>query len=257
MRPAANRTSSRRELPVLPLLPVTNLPSPALLRFELPAGEAPLRIRHSARARRVALSIDAASGMVELVVPEGVALARAMAFLEGKRGWVAARLAALPGRIPFYDGAEVPLLGVTHPIRYLGPGRGAVVVAEGEIRVHGPAEHVARRVRDHLAATARQILAARARRLAERIGRKVVRVTVRDTRSRWGSCTHDGKLSFSWRLILAPEPVLDYVVAHEVAHLLHMNHGPRFWRVVEQLVPDWQRHRAWLAHHRAELLRYG
>jgi predicted metal-dependent hydrolase len=257
MRKAANRTSSWREPTVFPAACLTSLSSPALLRFELPGREAPLRVRHSTRARRVSLSIDAASGMVELVVPEGVALARAMAFLEGKRAWVAARLAALPGRVGFEDGAEIPLLGSPHRIRHRGPGRGAVSVRDGEIHVFGQTEHVPRRVRDHLAAMARQVLTTRARRLAERVGRKIVRVTVRDTRSRWGSCTHDGKLSFCWRLILAPEPVLDYVVAHEVAHLLHMNHGPRFWRVVEQLSPEWRRHRAWLAYHRAELLRYG
>src|SRR5438270_786943 len=82
------------------------------------------------------------------------------------------------------------------------------------------------------------------------------RRTVRDTRSRWGSCAAAGNLSFSWRLILAPEAVLDYVVAHEVAHLVHMNHGPRFWRLVETLAPDARRHRAWLARNRARLLRY-
>jgi hypothetical protein len=236
---------------------VTNLSPPALLRFELPSGEAPLRVRHSDRAQRVSLSIDAASGSVELIVPRGVSLSRAMAFLDSKRGWVAARLAALPGRVAFADGAEVPLLGMRHMVRHQGPGRGAITVADGEIRVHGAPEHVARRVRDHIAATARQVLATRARKLADQLGRKVARVTVRDTKSRWGSCTADGRLSFSWRLIFAPEAVLDYVVAHEVAHLVHMNHGPRFWRVVERLCPDWRRQRAWLAHNRAELLRYG
>src|SRR5262249_49700007 len=127
----------------------------------------------------------------------------------------------------------------------------------GELRVRGHAEHVARRVRDHLVALARHELAARARLLAGRIGKKARRISVRDTRSRWGSCSVDGNLSFSWRLVFAPEPVLHYVVAHEVAHLAHLNHGVRFWRLVETLDPEWRRHRAWLARHRAELLRYG
>ena len=114
-----------------------------------------------------------------------------------------------------------------------------------------------RRVRDHLAMLARDELAKRARPLASRVGRKVARVSVRDTKSRWGSCSASGNLSFSWRLIFAPEEVVDYVVAHEVAHLVEMNHGPRFWRLVDSLVPGNARPRAWLDRHRAELLSYG
>jgi hypothetical protein len=112
-------------------------------------------------------------------------------------------------------------------------------------------------VRDHLMATARGELARRARALSARIGHKIARVRVRDTTSRWGSCSTAGSLSFSWRLILAPEPVLDYVVAHEVAHLVEMNHGPRFWRLVESLAPESAAPRAWLARHRSRLLSYG
>jgi predicted metal-dependent hydrolase len=117
--------------------------------------------------------------------------------------------------------------------------------------------HLARRVRDYLVAQARSELASRARRLAARIGHNVARVSVRDTKSRWGSCSGRGNLSFSWRLILVPEPVIDYVVAHEVAHLAEMNHGPRFWRLVESLSPDSAAPRAWLKRHRNRLLSYG
>jgi predicted metal-dependent hydrolase len=117
--------------------------------------------------------------------------------------------------------------------------------------------HLARRLRDHLVTMARTELARRARLLAERIGLKVAQVNVRDTKSRWGSCSGRGNLSFSWRLILAPEPVLDYVVAHEVAHLAEMNHGPRFWRLVESLSPGSAMPRAWLKRHRSLLFSYG
>ncbi|MGH7048026.1 MAG: M48 family metallopeptidase, partial [Stellaceae bacterium] len=121
----------------------------------------------------------------------------------------------------------------------------------------GDPAHLARRVRDALATLARNELARRARKLAAQIGRKIAGIGVRDTRSRWGSCSSSGNLSFSWRLILAPEPVIDYVVAHEVAHLAEMNHGRRFWRLVEHLMPDHAAPRAWLDRHRAQLLAYG
>ncbi len=123
--------------------------------------------------------------------------------------------------------------------------------------MRGDPAHLPRRVRDYLAALAQDELA-RARPRARRADRdKIARVGVRDTKSRWGSCSSSGNLSFSWRLVFAPEPVIDYVVAHEVAHLVEMNHGPRFWRVVASLTPDSAAPRAWLKRHRAELLAYG
>jgi hypothetical protein len=155
-------------------------------------------------------------------------------------------------------GAIVPVLGVPHRIcRSFDPAAPPVAIANGEIRVRGDPMHLPRRVRDHLATVAREELARRARPLAARIGRKIARVSVRDTKSRWGSCSSSGNLSFSWRLIFAPEGVVDYVVAHEVAHLAEMNHGPRFWRLVENLAPGNARPRAWLDRHRAQLLSYG
>ncbi len=228
--------------------------------FALAEREIPLRVRESARARRIVLRIDAGADAVELVLPKRVSLAAGLRFLETRRDWVAASLAEMPARTVFADGAIVPVLGVPHRIRHLGerdPRVGTVVIADGEIRVVGAAPHVARRVRDHLIALARQELGRRARALAARIDRRVTRISVRDTRSRWGSCSAAGTLAFSWRLILAPEPVLDYVVAHEVAHLAEMNHGPRFWRLVETLAPGAARQRFWLSRNRARLLRYG
>ena len=126
-----------------------------------------------------------------------------------------------------------------------------------EILVTGDAAHLARRVRDHLRERARCELLARARRLADSIERKVARLSIRDTRTRWGSCSSTGNLCFSWRLVFAPEDVIDYVVAHEVAHLVHINHGKRFWRLVERLSPGAERQRLWLNRNRAQLLRIG
>jgi predicted metal-dependent hydrolase len=219
---------------------------------------APVAIRVSPRARRVGLRIDAAARRVELVLPCGVPAEFGLRFLADKRGWITARLAALPRPVPFVEGAIVPVLGVPHRIRRtLDPAAPPVTIAFGEIRVSGDPVHLPRRVRDHLATLAREELARRARPLAAAIGRKVARVSVRDTKSRWGSCASSGNLSFSWRLIFAPNEVVDYVVAHEVAHLAEMNHGPRFWRLVDRLAPGNARPRAWLDRHRARLLSYG
>src|SRR5262245_57532319 len=173
------------------------------------AIDAEVAIRISPRARRVGLRIDAAERKVEVILPRGVAVKTGLRFLETKRAWVTARLEALPQLVPFVEGAFVPILGVPHEIRReLDPAAPPVKIVDGEIRVRGDSAHLARRVRDHLVAAARTEVAPRARRLAAQIGRDVARINLRDTRSRWGSCSAQGSLCFSWRLIFAPEPVL-------------------------------------------------
>jgi predicted metal-dependent hydrolase len=223
-----------------------------------PGIGAPVAIRVNPRARRVGLRIDAAERRVELVLPRGVSARTGLRFLATKRVWIEARLEALPQPVPFVEGAIVPVLGVAHRIRCEFDLEAAPVrIIDGEIRVHSDPLHLGRRVRDHLVAMAQAEISPRAHRLAARIGREVARVSVRDTKSRWGSCSGQGNLSFCWRLIFAPEPVLEYVVAHEVSHLAEMNHGPRFWRLVESLTPNSAGPRVWLKRHRNRLLAYG
>ncbi len=219
---------------------------------------APVTVRTRRNARRMTLRINAPEREIVLVLPPGVPAAKALHFLAQNEAWVAARLAALPPRRPFAEGAVIPLRGVPHRIvRETDPAAPLIAIAGGEIRVRADPRHLPRRVKDHLVALAREEFGARARDLARAIGRRPLRVGVRDTKSRWGSCSAKGALSFCWRLILAPERVIQYVVAHEVAHLAEMNHGPRFRRLVESLAPQSAEPRAWLARHRSELLCYG
>jgi hypothetical protein len=222
---------------------------------------APVTVRVSPRARRVSLRVDAASRRVELVLPRRCAEKTALAFVAAHRGWIAARVAAMPPPRRLVDGASVPVFGRPHVIRHVsdpqhGSTTGPVTIADGEIRVRGDPAHLARRVRDHLIALAKRDFAARTRLLAARLDKSVARVGVRDPKSRWGSCSSRGAISYSWRLVFAPEAVIDYVVAHEVAHLVEMNHSPRFWRVVASLVADSATPRAWLRRHRAELMSF-
>lgn len=218
-----------------------------------------LSVRRSRRARRLYLRVDPAAPAdfpVELVLPRGVALAEGLRFARDMAGWVARRLKALPATVPFADGTPLEVGGETLVIRHVG-GRGPTRREGGLLLVAGESEHVARRVRDWLKAHARAILAERSRALAARIGKSVTSVRLGDPRSRWGSCSSDGGLAYSWRLILAPPFVLDYVVAHEVAHLAHPNHGPRFWRQAAELCGDTDTPRAWLNRHGPRLLRFG
>ncbi|HLO76727.1 MAG TPA: SprT family zinc-dependent metalloprotease [Magnetospirillum sp.] len=212
-------------------------------------------VKRSALARRISLRVDPARGAV-LMLPAKARLAEGERFLLAHRVWLAEKLARLPGKIALGEGAEVPLLGVPHAIRHVPQARRGVWVEDGALLVSGLPEHVGRRVADFLKAEARRLIVPRAHDMAARLGRKVARITVKDTRSRWGSCSSAGDLAFSWRLVLAPPMVLDYVVAHEVAHLVEMNHSPAFWAVVDQLVGDVRAPKRWLKAHGPGLHRF-
>ena len=217
----------------------------------------PLRIRRNPRARRLILRIDGDGDGVVVTLPRHAAVEEGLDLARSKAAWIARQLDRLPPRVPFADGAVVPLLGVDHRVRHDDTRRRPVRRGAGEIVVAGRPEHLARRLTDWLRGEARRSIAPRAHDKAGRLGRTAARITLRDTRSRWGSCSVDGKLSFSWRLVLAPEHVLDYVVAHEVAHLVEKNHGPRFWDLVARLTGDVETARAWLGAYGAGLHRYG
>jgi predicted metal-dependent hydrolase len=219
----------------------------------------PLEFRQSARARRLSLRVDHARGRVVLVAPMAVARRHAIDFLMRQEGWLTARVAQLSVSQPFADGETIPVMGVPHLIKGDSSRlRGLPTRADGAITVPGAPDHLARRLADFLKAEAKREIGARARVKAGRLGRPIAAVTLRDTRSRWGSCTGAGRLAFSWRLIMAPEWVLDYVVAHEVAHLAEMNHGVRFWKLCAGLTEsDPKAARAWLKRHGGALHAYG
>jgi predicted metal-dependent hydrolase len=226
-----------------------------LITVDLGGRFVDVTVKRSALARRVSLRIDPVRGPV-LMLPVKARLADAERFVLAHRIWLAERLARLPGKVALADGALVPILGVPHAIRHAPEARRGVWIENGALMVSGGAEHVGRRVADFLKAEAKRLILPQAHGLAERIGRKPGRVTVKDTRSRWGSCSSAGDLAFSWRLVLAPDWVLTYVVAHEVAHLAEMNHSPAFWAVVEGLVGDPRRAKAWLKTHGPGLHRF-
>ncbi len=216
-----------------------------------------LRLRRNRRSRRLILSLDAAEGVFRLTLPTGVPVSEGLDFAAQKRRWILARLDELAPRVPFAPGAEIPLLGRPHRIVHEPLGRRGVWREDGAIHACGFREHLARRIEDFLKREARAQMLPRVHEKAGRIERPVARVSLRDQRSRWGSCTSDGVISLSWRLVLAPEEVLDYVVAHEVAHLIHQDHGRAFWRLVGDLTPAVSSSRRWLRAHGSELYRYG
>lgn len=223
----------------------------------LPSGPARVAWRRSRRARRVSLRIDASTGAVVVTLPMRAARGAGVALLMTHADWVSARLAQLPDATPFLDGATVQVCGRALQITHVPHKRGGAWIEGETLFVTGAPEFLRRRVADFMRAEARRRLILLVADKAARLGAMPRRLTVRDTRSRWGSCASDGSLSFSWRLVMAPEFVQDYVAAHEVAHLRHMNHGNRFWALVRRLTPHTDAAIAWLHAEGARLLRAG
>src|SRR5476649_978731 len=221
-----------------------------------------VRLRRHRRARRYTLRIHPSDREAILTMPPRGTLKDAKDFAQRHGAWIAARLGRLPTAAPFFPGNVVPLRGVPHRIVHRPGVRGTVWTemrdsGERILCVAGGVEHIDRRVHDYMKREVRADLQEAVQSCAERLGVKVKRLSIRDQSSRWGSCTSAGSLSFSWRLILAPPYVLDYLAAHEVAHIVEMNHSARFWRVVGKVCGHVERAKTWLDTCGNDLHRYG
>jgi predicted metal-dependent hydrolase len=253
----------------------------------------PVELRRSPRAKRFSLKVSHTERAAILTLPNRGRVEDASAFLSRHAEWLRRQIERLPQPVPFVDGAVVPLRGEFHRLSFPGQmkyqgvvwveeldqmpcaiasgakvevsdawkqnhkGAGHVSKDFPRLCISGGAPHAPRRFTDWLKGEARRDLVNRVRVHAATLDCCPKRISIRDQATRWGSCSTTGTLSFSWRLIFAPPFVLDYVAAHEVAHLREMNHGPRFWRLVRDAIPDMQKARAWLKLNGAELHRFG
>lgn len=210
-----------------------------------------------ASARRLILRLDRRSGTPVLTLPRGVSRLKAATFLNDHLGWLEARLKAAPAPVRLVDGAVFPLFGLPCRITHRAPFRGETRLVEeyGQrlLLVHGSAEQVSTRVMRFLKAEAQRLLGEASARHALALGVSIGRISLRDTRSRWGSCSARGDLSFSWRMVMAPPLVLDYLAAHEVCHRKEMNHSARYWRLVAGIFPRFREAEHWLKREGASL----
>jgi predicted metal-dependent hydrolase len=241
---------------VRPARRVEPLP-PALLRLD--DQELTVVFRRNARAKRMVLRLGRNHGEAVLTLPKRAGRAEALRFVEGSAAWLKQRLAVRPRPVALIPGAHIPYRGVPHEIAAAAGHRGAISLdAERRtIAVPGDAVHLPRRLTDWLKLEAKRDLTDATRRYARAMGVACRRIAIRDQKSRWGSCSSSGEISYSWRLILSPPEVLDYVAAHETAHLRHMDHGPRFWRLVLTHCPHARTAKQWLKRHAGEVHRYG
>jgi len=217
----------------------------------------PVRWHRSARARRVSLKICPREAAVIVTLPARGSRRAGMALLTEHAAWVTQRLAAIESPAPLAAGVEVPIGGMPHRIVHDPIRRGPGGIEDGAVVVTGAAEFLARRVTDILRAEAARRIQAALAPHAEALAVRPRAVRLKDTQSRWGSCASNGTLAFSWRLVMAPGWVLDYVVAHEASHLRELNHSPRFWALVESRTPHRRAATDWLKRHGPGLLRIG
>jgi predicted metal-dependent hydrolase len=227
-------------------------------RQDLTLGGVPVTIKVSPRARRMRLKVDPRTRAVLLTVPRRVSERRALAWAAGHRDWVEATLAAIPEGAPVLPGSIISLFGRPHAIDWDPRRPRRIEIEGGRLLAGGPAEGLEGRVLRRLKAQALETLDRETRELAAKAGVSLVRVGIGDPVSRWGSCSSSGTIRYSWRLIMAPEFVRHATVAHEVAHLVHLDHSPRFHALVETLLgADPKPARLWLRREGAALHRVG
>lgn len=238
--------------------------SPAAEKMTVFSGERSYElaiVRHP-RARRYTIRVRDAYRDVVLTMPRRGSLAEAHVFAQKNVAWIASKLAKLPDVVPFADGMIIPFRGEPHRITHRPDARGTAWIEQDEtgnalLCVAGSASHVSRRVTDFLKREAKKALTKASHAYASKIGVSVKHIGLRDSASRWGSCSESGSLSYSWRLILAPDYVLDYLAAHEIAHRIELNHSDRFWALLDSMTPDRVRAEAWLGAHGNSLHRFG
>ncbi len=209
-------------------------------------GDPPVSVnlRRSSRARRMSLRVSRLDGRVTLTLPKRAPLDEGIAFLEEKSEWIRGHLSDRPEALIPMAGGSLPFEGRELPL--VASSRRSARVSAGRVEVPDDPSRVGSSVKALLRSAARDRLVSACDFYSGKLGRPFGRITLRDTRSRWGSCSAEGNLMFSWRLIMAPPEVLRYVAAHEVAHLQEMNHSAAFWQLVGHLYPDYENPRLWL-----------
>jgi predicted metal-dependent hydrolase len=229
------------------------IPTSLLIRGE----PLPLVIRESSQARRLTLRLRPDGSEAILTVPLYHSKKQAIGFIEKAKPWLEKQMARIFQKYPYVEGMVLPVFGKHYELRHKPSRAFRSWWGEGHLLIHAPIDRFGASVQKSLHQVATQFLTARTTLYATRLGKSVNRITLRDTRSRWGSCSPNGNISYSWRLVFAPAQVADYLCAHEVAHLAEMNHSPQFWKIVEGFCPDYKNLRSWLRQNGKSLFQYG
>lgn len=215
-----------------------------------------IKVIKSARAKRLTLRIDSKEHIPVLTIPSRCSSKRAIDFVEAHRGWIDNCLQKIPVSKKFEDGETISLFGEAVIIKHAPELRRGVFVEDGTLYVSGEKEFLHRRIKDYIKKQAKTEFYKRSKALADKLGCILNDVTIKDTKSRWGSCSSINNINYSWRIALAPKEVFEYLIAHEVSHLKHQDHSSAFWKCVAGLYPETEIGKNWLKHHSKELYLY-
>lgn len=215
----------------------------------------PLKVFHSAKAKRITLRIDEKLHLPVLTLPKRCSVTKAKEFLTLHHDWIVNMLGRLPVAQTFQDGDEITFFGEKCHISHCPQNR-YTSFANNTFQISGDKEFLHRRTTDFLKKQTLERLSELTIKTASVLGVKVSSVTLKDTKSRWGSCSTLGNINYNWRICLAPFDVIEYLICHEVSHLKHPNHSPSFWQCVENLCPHYQTSRLWLKKHGRSLYKY-
>ncbi|MBG77890.1 MAG: hypothetical protein CL570_02525 [Alphaproteobacteria bacterium] len=233
---------------------------PDFITREPPTFPDYITVKHNARAGRIVMRLNTKTRKIDLTIPKWMSLHDAKAFTDQNKRWIDDKLQTLGQSIPFEHGQTIPLLGRDRTITIQenpNSARTTFTLTAHELLMMTHLENPAPKIEKHLKAIARQEFEPRLHDKAAQIGHNINKLTLRDPLSRWGSCSHDGNIMLSWRLILAPPAAMDYVIAHEVAHLRHMDHSKAFWALCKDLSDDYSAGHSWMREHGNTLMRFG
>lgn len=215
----------------------------------------PIRIKKHRTSRRLIVRYHPRQKSLSLTLPQATTLTQGLHFINEKREWILQQVMQYSNNNSFVSGQEIPVLGKNIKLEHVG-GRGVVTEQDSALQVHGDIEFMERRIQKWLIQKLKSEIIPLAEGFSNQLKVKTGNITLRDTSSRWGSCSSDGNLSFSWRLVFAPYEVLTYVVAHEVAHIREHNHSPNFWALVAQICPEFKNSQNWLKRNGKSLYMY-
>ena len=225
----------------------------------LEGEEFPIAIKRHATAKRYTLRYDGEQELIKLTIPKRASIKGGLEFTASRANWLFGQMHKVADRTELAPGAEFPLLGLNTLLAHEA-GRGMAELDESEqpqtLTIRGGADFFNSRLKRYLSRYLKEFITPIANEYAGTLGVKFKKVSIRDTKTHWGSCTPDGNLSFAFRLVFAEPEIVDYIVAHEVAHLRELNHSKDFWQLTEQLCPDYKTHRKWLKEHGSELERF-
>ncbi len=215
-----------------------------------------LKVVKNPRAKKLTLRIDSKERLPVLTIPRYCSQKKAIEFVENHRLWIKESLARLPEHKPFENGETISLFGKDVTITHAPERRLGAKIEDGRLLVSGDIEFLHRRVKDFIKKKAQSEFLRRSNKYAKKLGETINGVTIKDTKSRWGSCSSLNNLNYNWRIALAPDFVINYLMAHEVAHLRHPDHSQRFWHCVAGLCPDYTEGESWLKRHGKDLYLY-